>query len=84
MGAEQRPIGKSMELATGPYGGVRAAFLSRPTRPAILIDAVHRGHQQGDGWLLTCTKLPENRQQMQCMEEHCLFDDPKLNAPHCN
>ena len=31
MGAEQRPIGKSMELATGPYGGVRAALLSRPS-----------------------------------------------------
>ena len=28
-----------MELATGPYGGVRAAFLSRPTRGAKVIVA---------------------------------------------
>jgi len=36
LGAVQRPIGKPMEIATGPYGGVRAALLSRPSCPTGL------------------------------------------------
>ena len=34
MGAEQRPIGKSMELATGPYGR-RARRTSIPTQSQL-------------------------------------------------
>lgn len=51
--------------------GVVRSFTSAPT-------------SGNKGPLVNCSNLPDNRQKMQCMADNCLFDDPTLNALHCN